>query len=115
MPVKLHNEFCFDNDIFIDRFVAKNASRFPDFMNSLDKLKANKQASEERLKKFQHEGKDYLEWLKVACQFVERQVKIKQDETEAPDEFDQVPWDPNQIGRIGMKKSELKTTINCLK
>lgn len=115
MPVKLHNEFSFDNDIFIDRFVAKNASRFPDFMNSLDKLKSQKQASEERLKKCQHEGKDYLDCLRVAWSFVEKQIKIKEDETKAPDEFDHESWDPNEIGRIGMKKSELKTTINWLK
>jgi len=47
---KIHEEFSFDKEIFIDRFIAKNASRFPDFMNSLDKLKIKKQALEESLK-----------------------------------------------------------------
>ena len=92
-----------------------NASRFPDFINSLDKLKLNKQTSEERLKRYQHEGKGYLECLDIARNFVEKQMKVKEDETEAPDENDLESWDPNEIGSIGMKKSELKTTITCLR
>ena len=84
-------------------------------MNSLDKLKSNKQTIEERLKKYQHEGKDYLECLGVAHNFVKMQMEVKEDESEAPDENDRPSWDPNEIGQIGMKKSELKTTISWLK
>lgn len=50
MPTKLHNEFSFDKEIYIDRFIAKNAARYPDFMNTLDKLKNKKQALEESWK-----------------------------------------------------------------
>lgn len=60
MPTKLHNEFSFDKEIYIDRFIAENALRFPDFMNTLDSLKAKKQALEETLKKYQHQSKDLL-------------------------------------------------------
>lgn len=61
MPTKIHNEFSFDKEIYIDRFVAKNATRFPDFMSTLDRLKSKKQALEASIKKYQAEGKDYCQ------------------------------------------------------
>lgn len=117
MPKKIHDEFSFDKEIYIDRFVAKNASRFPDFMNTLDRLKAKKQALEESLKKYKHEGKDLLEYLQVARKFIEKQRKVDEGskEMEAPDEHELSLWDPEEIGKIGMKKSDLKTTVQWLK
>lgn len=90
MPTKLHDEFTFDKEIYIDRFIAKNASRFPDFMSKLDKLKSKKQALEESLKRYQFEGKSYMDYLKVARKFIEVQKKVKEEdkEAEAPDEHD---------------------------
>lgn len=48
---------------------------------------------------------------------MEKQNKVNEEdkETEAPDEHDTSLCDPNEIGRIGMKKSELKTTISWLR
>jgi hypothetical protein len=116
MPKKIHNEFSFDKEIFIDRFVAKNASRFPDFMNALDKLKSKKQALEESLKKYQHGGNDLLEYLKVTRKFIEKQSEVDEEEKQYQigDEQDTNLCDPDDIGRIGMKESELKTTISCI-
>ena len=117
MTTKIHNEFSFDKEIYIDRFIAKNATRFPDFMNSLDKLKQKKQHLEAALSKYQLEGKDMLDYLKITRKFVETQTKVDEErkETEVPDEDDIELCDPDDIGKIGMKKSELKTTIQCLK
>ena len=117
MPKKLHNEFTFDNEIYIDRFVAKNASRFPDFMNSLDKLKSKKQVLEKSLKKYTHDDQEYTKFLTITRQFVEKQIYVDEEskETSAPDEHDMLLWNPDEIGKIGMKKSELESTISCLK
>jgi len=90
MPKKLHNEFSFDKEIYIDRFIAKNATRFPDFMNTLDKLKSKKKALEESLKKYQVEGKDYLDYLKIARNFILSQTSVNEEDKEAspPDDHD---------------------------
>lgn len=55
--------------------------------------------------------------LRVARKFIEKQTKVNEEdkETEAPDEHDMTLLDPNEIGKMGMKKSELKTTAQCLK
>ena len=87
-PKKIHDEFSFDKEIFVDRFIAKNATRFPDFMNTLDKLKTKKAALEESLKKYQHDGKDLVDFIRISRKFVEKQNKVDEEskESEAPDE-----------------------------
>lgn len=117
MPSKMHNEFSFDKEIYIDRFVAKNASRFPDFMNTLDKLKAKKQALEEALKKYQHQGKDFFESISFVRKFIETQKAVDEEDkdSQVPDENDMVLHDPTNIGCLTMKKSDLSSTIKCLK
>lgn len=82
-PKKIHDEFSFDKEIFIDRFIAKNATRFPDFMNSLDKLKRKKYALEESLKKYQHKGKDLVDFLQVSRDFVEKQYEVDEEKKES--------------------------------
>jgi hypothetical protein len=113
MPKKIHDEFSFDKEIFIDRFIAKNASRFPDFMNTLDKLKSKKQVLEESLKKYQHEGNNLIEYLRVTRNFIEKQKEVDEEgkEYEAPDEEEISMCDPDDIGKIGKYEKHLSQGI----
>jgi hypothetical protein len=92
-------------------------------MNNLDKLKSKKYSLEQSLKKYKHKTAEMTnalaltEFLEISRKFIEKQSKVDEEdkETWAPDEHDMLLWDPDQLGKIGMKESDLKTTVKWLK
>jgi hypothetical protein len=74
--------------IYIDRFLAKNSSRYPDFMNNLDKLKSKKYSLEQSLKKYKHKTAEMTnalaltEFLEISRKFIEKQSKVDEEDKE---------------------------------
>lgn len=69
------------------------------------------------LKKYQNEGKNVNKNLKGTRNFIEKQIKVdeKKKESKMNKGEETSLWNPDSIGRIGMKDEELKIQFPVLR